>query len=178
VDGNPEPAKPVEPQDDLQEYEKRLLDLKHESIRELDKWLITLSGGALGVSFAFIKDLITPEKMTRIDLLFWSWMCWGLSIMSVLGAFFCSYRAMEKAGRQCRAGTIHKERPGGRWDKATVTLNPLAGGFFLGGVLLISVFARTNLDKIATKGDTNARPKANTTTTTTTTETRTTTSAP
>jgi hypothetical protein len=57
-------------------------------------------------------------------------------------------------------------------------LNPLAGGFFLGGVLLISVFARTNLDKIATKGDTNARPKANTTTTTTTTETRTTTSAP
>lgn len=126
--------------DDYQEYRSTLVAGRQESQSKYDRNLIALSSGALGISFAFIKDVLgaLPENT------FWlmvAWSCWTLSLTLTLGSFLSSQWAMTKAIRQVDSRDIqHVDRPGGPWRTATEWLNLGSGTVFIFGVISILRF--------------------------------------
>jgi hypothetical protein len=137
----------------LQEYRSHLITSEQKAQEDFDKTVVSLSGGALGVSFAFLKDIIGDHPITNKGLLFSSWICWGLSITLVLFSYFTSHLALRKSIRQfddaVKNATIEKiytQRPGGKFSLITAILNALGGLLFFVGVLLIATFVWHNLE--------------------------------
>jgi hypothetical protein len=137
--------------DDDQEYRKTLRDYRalliegeRKSQEDYDKTLITLSGGALGVSFAFVKDIVGDNPITCTDLLLWSWIFWGISLFIMLLSFYFGQRAFRKAINQVDQGN-EPDIPGGIFSPLTQVANVLGGVFFLVGIVLIAFFANYNL---------------------------------
>jgi hypothetical protein len=65
-----------------------------------DKFLVTLAGGALGLSMTFLSDIVGKDAKAVLPLLFWPWVLLGLSLAcSLMGHLFSQYsfRAFVKA---------------------------------------------------------------------------------
>ncbi|MHA3774782.1 hypothetical protein ACXR0O_24940 [Verrucomicrobiota bacterium sgz303538] len=62
--------------------------LAHESQTDFDKAVLALSGGALGLSFAFTEDVVGPENIVRAGFLLSAWISWGVSSASILMSYF------------------------------------------------------------------------------------------
>ena len=131
--------------EDLQEYRQGLAEAEQKSQIEFDKTVLTLSGGALGVSFAFIKQFVGPGRGEDLLFMLAAWMCWVLSVSSVLLSHFLSTRALRRAIAQVDAGTIRNQRPGGFDDRLLVILNIASGVLFLAGLVFAGFFVYTNL---------------------------------
>jgi hypothetical protein len=70
--------------DDLSEYRKHLQAAEQKSQEDFDKTVLSLSGGALGISFVFLKDVIGPNPIVQPNMLFAAWVAWGISTFCVL----------------------------------------------------------------------------------------------
>jgi hypothetical protein len=159
----------AESENDLKEYRKLLIDNEQDAIDEFDKAIITLSGGALAISFAFIKDIVKPENMIAPRWLLAAWVSWGMSIIFVVAGYYFSHLAMSIAITQVDEGKIRNESRG-RWaNKLTLALNPIAGFAFILGLILMVVFVNKNFHYVNTTAATAAATVTTTTTTTTTT---------
>lgn len=130
----------------LVKYRSHLLEAEQKAQEDFDKAVLSLSGGALGISFAFVKDIVGTEPISNLNLLFSAWVCWGFSVTFVLVSFFTSHIALRHAIKQVDEGRIQTERPGGLYDLVTAALNALGGLLFFGGVILITLFVRQNLE--------------------------------
>jgi hypothetical protein len=127
------------------DYRGLLTKTEQESQAEFDKAILALSGGALGLSFAFTKDIVGTGNITHSGFLLAAWIAWATSSASVLISFFTSILALRKAIRQLDRGTIGMERPGGWWDSITASLN-LSGLFlFLVGLAMMVFFLKYNV---------------------------------
>lgn len=131
--------------EDLGDYRRHLQTAEQKSQEDFDKTVLSLSGGALGISFVFLRDVIGPHPLVEPRLLFSAWIMWGLSTFCVLASYYTSHLALRKAIKQIDAGTIRSERPGGRYTQAIAVLNAAGAILFLGGVLAIVLFAGANL---------------------------------
>lgn len=130
----------------IMKYRSQLETLEQKSQENFDKTVLSLSGGALGISFAFIKDIVGSAPVTNPSLLFLAWMSWGLSVVSVLISYFMSHLALRKAIKQVDLGSIRSSKPGGIADTLTAICNPLSGILFIIGVVFISIFVWQNLE--------------------------------
>jgi hypothetical protein len=140
------------------DHRKLLVAADQKSQEDFDKTVLALSGGALGISFAFLKDVIGTEPIHFSMLLVSAWSVWGLSMLCVLTSYFCSHMAIRRMITQIDEDTFHTQKKGGAWRDVTATLNVLGAVFFVGGVLSITIFAAKNLHE---KGEsTNAKLKA------------------
>jgi hypothetical protein len=129
----------------LKEYRRHCVTAEQKAQEDFDKSVLTLSGGGLGISFAFIKDLLGPGPIVHPGLLFTAWVAWGISIISTLASFFFSQIALRTAIRQVDDGTIGGQYPGRAYARVTVGLNALGGIMFLVGVGFIVWFVALNL---------------------------------
>jgi hypothetical protein len=110
-----------------------------------DKAVLTLSGGALGVSFAFIKDVVGTGPLHHWEWLVAAWSAWVLSTASKLWSFYSSEAAMQAA--------IDKWDDGEREWKGLLTapnlwttiLDKVAGVSFVLGVIAMGVFVVVTL---------------------------------
>ncbi len=127
------------------EYRTALISAEQKAQEDFDKTVLALSGGALGISFAFIKDIIGSKPVTNWDFLLLAWICWGISVTSVLASYYFSHLALRFAISQVDKGDIYKKHPGGLYDILTGTLNALGGILFLLGVILAVIFVRQNV---------------------------------
>ena len=137
----------------LEQYRAHLVAAEQKSQEDFDKTVVSLSGGALGVTFIFLKDIVGTAPILRTGFLLVAWICWGMSITSVLFSFFLSHLALRRAITQVDAGKAYDEHVGGRYDSATAILNVLGGILFFLGVILIALFVWYNLEAL------NARQK-------------------
>lgn len=131
-------------------YREKLQELETRMQSEYDKAVMTLSGGAIGISFAFIKDICLDRYFRTPGLLIAAWIIWGMSIVSVLFSYQFSVLAMRKAVDQLdesrRTGVpIDPEEFGGFYNKWTWALNFTGGALFLVGVMLLGIFVSKNL---------------------------------
>ena len=126
-------------------YREMLQALEHESQRAYDKTVLTLSGGALGVSFAFVKDIIGEAPIVWKAFLLASWVFWGLSVTCVLLSFFLSQRALHKAIDEVDEKIDEGKTPKNYYDTMTRVLNVLGGFLFFTGVISMVVFAAKNM---------------------------------
>jgi hypothetical protein len=83
---SPEPSEAKDPQQGLRDrlYEQQSLkcqDNVHQSQRDFDSAILTLSAGLLGLSLAFVKDIVPLAEAIDLPLLYCSW---GLSVLAIL----------------------------------------------------------------------------------------------
>lgn len=142
------------PTDHLADYRKWLVAAEQKSQEDFDKTVLSLSGGALGISFVFLKDVIGPQPIVQSGFLLAAWLAWAFSTISVLTSFYLSHLALRRAISQVDAGTIYAQPPGGAFARSTAFLNAIGAILFLVGVCCITVFAGANL---SIKGATNDR---------------------
>lgn len=137
--------------DPMTDYRKWLIAAEQRSQEDFDKTVLSLSGGALGISFVFLKDVIGHQPLVLSGFLLAAWLTWAFSTFSVLTSFYLSHLALRRAITQVDDGTIHKQQPGGIFACLTAVLNATGAVLFLVGVCCITIFAGANL---STKGAT------------------------
>lgn len=141
----------------MAEHRKHLVDSERKSQEDFDKTVLSLSGGALGISFVFLKDVIGPNPIQEPNLLFAAWLAWGASTFCVLASYYLSHLALRKAIRQIDDDADGKQEPGGHLSTITAVLNAAGAILFLIGVCAITLFAHSNLK---TKGEVNGPTKS------------------
>jgi hypothetical protein len=93
----------------IQEYRKHCVSAEQKAQDDYDKAVLTLSGGALAISFAFLKDLVGSGPLAQTQLLLWAWLLWSGSIVATLASFWFSQSALRTAIAQVDAGTIRNQ---------------------------------------------------------------------
>ncbi len=79
------------------EYRQQLITLEQKSVESFDKTVIALSGGALGLSLTFVKEIVDLANALQTQWLLTAWICWTTSLLCVLLSFWLSAKAMRKA---------------------------------------------------------------------------------
>jgi uncharacterized membrane protein len=141
-------ADPKEPSDffkNLAAYRQHLVDAEQQMQAEYDKAVLVLSGGAIGLSMTFLKDIVGANPTTHIGFLLCAWIFWSLSIVSNFISFYASSKALRQAIKQVDVQEIYLTLANSGWAKATAWLNVLAGVFFIVGMAMIIVFVGSNL---------------------------------
>lgn len=147
MDGPPQiPAGAIDPAraHALAGYRSQLIELEQKSQATYDRTLVSLSGGALGVSFAFVKDFLgttTPAAAGAIGL---AWGFWVVSMTVMLMSHFFSVRASRKALKQVDEGRTG-ETVGGSWSTAIDVLNVGGAIAFVAGLVAAGCFVYQNL---------------------------------
>jgi len=130
--------------DDLQEYRNQLIAAEQKAQDDFDKTILSLSSGALGISFIFLNDII-GDAPTYISLLMVAWVGWALSSTSVLISFYVSHKALRHAIKQVDTKKIREEHPGSWYDKFTGFLNWFSLTLFVIGLFSMIWFIKINL---------------------------------
>ena len=125
-------------------YRETLLGIQEKMQASYDKAVIALSGGALGLSFTFLKEVAKGETLHNARWLLASWVLWGTSSSCILFSFLCSATAMQTAINQTDEKTIYIEAAGGLFNRITKILNVAAGLMFFAGVISIVIFVWRN----------------------------------
>jgi hypothetical protein len=129
----------------LSTYREFLQDCEQKAQEAYDKAVIVLSGGALGVSFAFVKDIVPLAQASGKPLLILAWGAWTISLGFALIGLYFNIIALGTAVNQFDDKTIYLRHPGGCCDKITRCLNLLCGILFVVGTALLLAFVVTNL---------------------------------
>lgn len=84
-----------------------------------------------------------------------SWVCWGLSVTSVVVSYYLSQLALRAIMKlvdeclvSCNFDPLYNSNPGGKYSTATSLLNIAGGILFFAGVILIAIFVYHNLELI------------------------------
>lgn len=116
-----------------------------------DKAILTLSGGALALSFVFIKDIIKPDQAVSGWLLYCAWCLFVLAIVNNISGFMFALRGSNAewhmAISRYRLRTKSEEDLETLLDKNRTFLrraNILQGIFFLLGVISLSIYVMVN----------------------------------
>lgn len=126
-------------------YRQWLVAAEQKAQEDYDKTVITLSGGALAISFAFVKDILGDGPIKSPGWLVVAWLVWAMSLASMLASFYYSRKALRRAIEQCDSDTIRCEPPGGFFTSILRRLNALGAVFFVSGVLCMTVFVSFNI---------------------------------
>jgi hypothetical protein len=119
---------------------------ERESIDQFGKTILALTSGAFVVSFIFLKDVIKPADTTNKGCLVAAWVFWSAAMLCMLLSFYTSQLATRHAQKLFSRGLRGLDLvEASRIDKVTRSLNPLAGAWFMVGLVLMIVFVATNL---------------------------------
>jgi hypothetical protein len=119
---------------------------ERESIAQFGKTILTLTSGAFAVSFIFLKDVTDPADAANKGCLIAAWVFWSAAMLCTLLSFYTNLlapRHAQKLFSRGRRGLDLMEAC--LMDKVTRSLTPLAGVWFMGGLILMIVFVATNL---------------------------------
>ena len=123
-------------------YGDTLLKSMIDAQDQFDKYIISLSSGAFGLTFAFIDKLIDIKHADWKVLLLIAWISWATAICSTLVSFYFSQAALEFAFNRWQARETDLKNP---LDWVTRILNAISGLAFLLGVIALISFVYTNL---------------------------------
>ncbi len=136
--------------DSLREYRQHLVEAGQKASSAYDKAVMTLAGGALAVSFAFVRDVVggSPAAGTTWRLGA-GWLSLAFSLVAILSSMLTSQWALRRAIEQVDAKRIHGEEPGAWYSTVTSALNLAAGLGLILGVGFLLWFAAGNLSQLA-----------------------------
>jgi hypothetical protein len=119
---------------------------ERESIDQFGKTILTLTSGAFAVSFIFLKDVIKPTDTANKACLIAAWVLWSAAMLCTLLSLYTSHLAARHAQKLFSRGLRGLDLvEASRIGKVTRSLNPLAGVWFMVGLILMIVFVATNL---------------------------------
>jgi hypothetical protein len=126
------------------EYRNWLVAADQKASEAYDKAVMTLAGGALGLSLTFLKDIVKSPHPAFLWRLETSWGCLTLSLAFILISMLSSQWSLRKAIKQVDQQSLHGVRAGGGFARLTAALNILSGVAFLAGVALLAWFSISN----------------------------------
>ena len=136
------PAVATPPSDD-EKYRNQLLATAEKAQELFDRTLVTLSGGALGVSFAFVRQFIGQAPMLERGRLVTAWAAWAASLTTSLLSHYASTIAHDQAIRDLDANRDSKLAS---WlNRSVGILNGLSLVGFLIGLGFMAAFVHYNL---------------------------------
>jgi hypothetical protein len=130
---------------ELSDYRQFLIGAEQKSQEDYDKTVLALSGGALGISFAFLDKLLVHGPIVRPGLLVLAWSSWAVSVILVLVSYYLSRVALANAIRQTDKGEIRSVCPGGVPSVILGVCNCGSGLLFVLGVFMMTAFVRFNM---------------------------------
>lgn len=134
-------------------FETELFKRELSNSEAYDKAVLANASGGLGLSLAFIKDVVPFATATHIWSLKLSWLLLTAAIFAVMASFQLSQRGLswERARtlRVCEAKDGEEvesaESEVNRWNQATVWTNRAAGALFVLGVIVTMAFVWINV---------------------------------
>jgi hypothetical protein len=133
------------PSEQTIEYRNWLVAADQKASEAYDKAIMTLSGGALGLSLTFMKDIAQSPRSETIWRLELSWGCLAASLAFILLSMLSSQWALRKAIKQVDHGFPKGTRAGGGFSILTSLLNIFSGIAFVLGIGLLAWFTIANL---------------------------------
>lgn len=137
------------------EQRKILLDAEQAQGASFDKWILTLSGGAIAISLTLVKDLIGTRQPCHPWLLGVSWMAMGVAVASELVSIYGSQRSHERykdlldetfiQDPDNFLDEVRKKQDRERWPRAIGALNISSVIAFVIGLITLCTFAALNL---------------------------------
>jgi hypothetical protein len=134
------------------EYKAWLRDTEQTLSEHFDKTMLTITGGALGLSITFIKDIIGEGKMLHGWLLISAWASLTICLILILWSFHMGLKAYRKAQDQVDQGVIEDETPGGFFSKVLNALNSVSIFLLSIGLVCLFTFSFINLSKETADG--------------------------
>jgi len=128
-----------------QQYRQLLIDTEQKIGEGYDKTLIALSGGALGISLAFIKNIVGENNVVNSLFALIAWCAWAASLTFLLAAFYFGTLAYRHAITKLDAKKLNPKNPGGCFATITKWFNALGGISFILGVVSFIYFTYKNL---------------------------------
>lgn len=133
---------------ELEKYQQVQLTAYEKAQEEYDKTVITLSGGAIAVTFSFIDKFLGDAPIKQPIFLLLAWGSWGLSVTSCLFSYYSSVLSLRKIlSKLSNEEEVSNKNPGGICASITEILNFLSGFLFLVGVFSVIYFVYCNLEK-------------------------------
>lgn len=143
-----------------------LIDAEREAAKSYDRWLLTLSGGALALSMTFIKDVVSPNGVDGPGWLLAAWLTLGGAVALGLVCIYVSQKAHEEfrgylddtleefQAKSDHAGfwaAVRTKEEKSRYAWWVGKLNFLSGAAFVVGITLLSYFACMNVPQRSSK---------------------------
>jgi hypothetical protein len=123
-------------------YLEQLNKIYIESSSQFDKQILCIASGALGISLAFIKDIVKLDIATDKNLLLLSWISFGAVILICILSHYTSLKAIN-----CRIENLYqkKDKTSKRFDFFTKLFNVLMILFLATGIILLFGFIGINI---------------------------------
>ena len=138
---------------DLSTYEtdrKAIGEALLDQSRSFDKYILTLSSGAFGLSFIFINEIVPNPDAATIGFLIAAWSLFALSILSTLGSFLFSQRACLRQLDLLYHWLVNKSSHSSQdqrnvYTETTWWLNLVSMATFVVGVVMLMTFGVLNI---------------------------------
>jgi hypothetical protein len=129
---------------------RQVWDDRQSSADSFDKSMMTLSSGALGVSLAFIKDIVPLERALWLNLLRVSWLAFAICIVITVLSFRASTIALKKHEDLLRKAYAQRKvpEPEDYWLLKVCTRGAIL--FFLVGLACTMLFVEKNVSSFHT----------------------------
>lgn len=113
-----------------------------ESSSQFDKQILFIASGALGISLAFIKDIVKLDIATNKNLLLLSWIFFGAVILICILSHYTSLKAIN-----FKIENLYqkKDKTSKLFDFFTKLFNILMIVFLATGLILLFVFIGINI---------------------------------
>lgn len=113
-----------------------------ESSSQFDKQILFIASGALGISLAFIKDIVKLDIATSKNLLLLSWIFFGAVILICILSHYTSLKAIN-----FKIENLYqkKDKTSKLFDFFTKLFNILMIVFLATGLILLFVFIGINI---------------------------------
>jgi hypothetical protein len=141
-------------------YRDLLEQLETQASASFDNMVLALSGGALGLSLTFLKDIAPqPVPWTVFRLLAPSWFSLVVSLLALMLSQLASMNSMRHE-IECLDGRKKRTtaRSGGIWRWSTSSLNYTACFGCVAGIALLVSFVVVNTEKKAMATDKQQQP--------------------
>lgn len=134
----------------------KLIDGEHDYAKSYDKYLLSLSGGALALSITFIRHIIGDDPVQCSPLIVIAWISFALSVATALvgihqsAPLFRAFRDIldrnaEHAGEKFAWTKVREEQTTCRRLVLMDCLNWASLAMFLSGLIFLMSFAALNL---------------------------------
>jgi hypothetical protein len=133
----------------LAETRADLLKRQLSNSENYDKAVLSLSTAFLGLSLAFLKDLVPVQRAECLFLLYFSWIVLAGAVLSTILSFWLSQRAINVQIKKAEDYYLRNDRTAlsrSRIAKATDWVNALSGVLFVVGVSLTTAFVIVNFE--------------------------------
>lgn len=131
------------------QFRTELMSAREKSYEQFDSAILTLSSGGLGLSVAFLDNVVELETAGATWVLVGSWILFAVAILATMSSFLCSQAAIDRTIEHARAYYVDDDREALKrrnpFSIATRWLNLAAALFFLLAVSMTIVFVSINL---------------------------------